>query len=330
MKRYYKIFSVLVSVGLLYFLLTQIKFGDVAAIFARMKLPYVFAAFVMYIAIMFFRVVRFRDLIYNKIGFWEMAAIACSHAFINGLVPARMGEFAYVYYVKKTNKVPIGVNVASLFNSRAFDTLAVIVFMGISLFSIYPSLANGQEVIFLTVAGVILITALFALFVFWETKVLWIFNFFFAFFRLNKSEFGNRLLERVRETLATIAAVREPKLFIRTCFTTIGVWLSIFFMIWFIALGFGVPLKFWENVFAIGIPALVSILPFYSVGNFGVFEGAKSAALVLIGFQKAVAISYSFVSHISEIALGLAPGIIAYIILARKRYDAETSTTTLV
>ena len=237
-----------------------------------------------------------------------------------------MGEFSYVYYVQRTGKVGLGANVASLFISRAFDMLLTVAAMLISIVFVARGLRNAEQLVFLSVAGFIVLLAVFFLFFFWETKVLWAINGFFELLRLKRYAFGSRVLEKVQEIITTIASGREPRLFARTLMWTVLVWAAIYFMLWFIALGLGLPIGFWQSVFMASLPTLASTLPFYTIGNFGLFEGAKTLALTLLGFARELAISFSFLSHIAEIIMFAIPGIPAYLFLVVKKGEGEAQS----
>lgn len=324
MKKYYRIITVGLSLLLLWFLLAQMRFGDIMTLVRKIQLPYLFAAFAVYGAVNAFRAARFWDLTGRHIPLRRMMAITFAHAFVNSIAPARMGEFSYVYYVQRTGKVGLGANVASLFISRAFDMLLTVAAMLISIIFIARELQNAEQLVFLSVAGFIVLLAVFSLFFFWETKVLWAINGLFDLLRLKRFALGSRVLQKVQEVITTIAGGREPRLFIRTFFWTMLIWGAIYFMLWFIALGLGLPIGFWESVFMASLPTLASTLPFYTIGNFGLFEGAKTLALTLLRFTRELAISFSFLSHIAEIIMFAIPGIPAYLWLAVRQPDKTT------
>lgn len=318
MKQYYKYLSALGTLLILYILVSQINFKDVALVFNKIKPEYLLAAFLAYLGLNLARTYRFYRLLHSQVNFWKLFVISFSHAFINSVMPARTGELAYVYYVKREPAVSFGNNVASLFISRAFDTLTVVLFTLLSVSFILGAIADKTRVIFATFTGGALIVALFAFFIFWETKVIWLTDFMFSILQLKKFDAGNKILEKIKEALGAIRDVRTPRLFFDTILSSFGVWVCVYLMAWFVALGFGIQVSFWGAVFMTGLPALANILPFYTIGNFGIFEGSKSLALVLMGFDKELAISFSFISHVAEISLFLLPGIISYLILARK------------
>jgi uncharacterized protein (TIRG00374 family) len=317
LKKYYKYISALGTLAILYILVTQINFADVTLVINKVRFEYLLAAFVAYLFLNLARTYRFYKLLHCQVNFWRLFIISFSHAFINSVMPARTGELAYIFYIKKEPVVTFGNNVASLFISRAFDTLVVVLFTLLAMPFILGAVVDQAQVALAVFGGGALIVAVFAFFIFWETKVIWITDFIFGILQLKKFSVGNKVLEKIKKALGAIKDVRELRLFIDTLLSSVGVWLSVYLMAWFVALGFGIQISFWGAVFMTGLPALANILPFYTVGNFGIFEGSKSLALVLMGFSKELAISFSFVSHVAEISLFLLPGIISYLILAR-------------
>ena len=177
MKKYYKYISALVTIFILYILVAQINFQDMVFVFNKIKPEYLLASFGAYIFLNLCRTYRFYKLLHSQVNFRKLFIISFSHAFINSVMPARTGELAYVYYVKREPSVSFGNNVASLFISRAFDTLVVVVFTLLAMPFILGAVVDKTQVVFTTFIGGALIMALFAFFIFWETKVIWLADF---------------------------------------------------------------------------------------------------------------------------------------------------------
>lgn len=324
MKKYYRLITIALSFLLLYVLVRQIQFGDIKTLLGQTRSAYLFAAFGMYLVMTVLRAYRFWDLTLRAVRFWDMCVLTAAHAFVNSIMPARMGELSYVYYIKKTNRVGLGSNVASLFIARVFDTLIAIIGMLVSIVFVAGELRDTQQMVFLAVAAFVVVFAFALLFFFWEAKVLWLMDFFFELLRLKRFAFGSRVLLKLSDIVRMVSGAREPKLFLRTFLSTTLVWAAIYFFLWFIARGLGLTIGFWQSVFVASLPTLASTLPFYTVGNFGLFEGAKTLALTLLGFLKELAISFSFLSHIAEILMFAILGIPAYIWIALRWSDANT------
>ena len=322
MKRFYKILSLIISLIVVYFLLRQVSVGDIQIVLTNIKLEFLFAATFIYIGMNFGRVYRFYFLLREKINFLKLFNIGFAHALISGIMPARMGELSYIYYIRKSGKVDMGSNLASLFVSRVFDTLAVIVLMLLSLMFISQDVSNIQQVIILSLIGLVLVLALFVALIIWQSKIIWLLSFIFSLFRLNNISWGNKLLLKIQEAIISVGQVRQPKLFLQTISFTALIWMLNSLMFLAIALGFGLEMNFWQAVFIGGLPALAGIIPFYTVGNVGLFEGSAVLGLVLLGFNKEIAIGFSFILHATQILIALIPGIISYIILSKKVYKS--------
>jgi uncharacterized protein (TIRG00374 family) len=317
LKKIYKISSLILTLVILYFLIIQIKPGDIWTVLTKVRWEFLIAAFISYLALNRLRACRFYLLLRKKIGFAEMNDISYAHNFINNILPSRIGEASYLYYVRKSGRVGLGNNLASLFWARILDTLMVIVLTLISLIFIAASVAYFKQAFFLTLAGLAVTAGLFLLFIFGERQIRWLLNGFFALFKLNHSVLGNKILLKFQEAASFAVQMRERRLLASTLFLTVLIWLMIFFRVWLIAQGFGLEFNFWQAIFVGGLPALASIAPFYTIGNFGIFEGSAALGLVILGFNKELAISFSFILHASGILMAALPGLKSYFKLSK-------------
>jgi len=318
MKRVYKILSFIFAAAILYILLIQIDYLDVLTVLRQVKLSYLFAAFGVYLLLGLVRGIRFRFLLQGKIDFLAILKIVFIHGLMINAMPSRTGELSYIYLVRKNSPIGLGSNLASLFVARIFDTLIVVFLMLLSLILAASSFINISQLLPLALIAFVLAVAVFLLFIFWETKVIWLLTLLFSLLRLNRFALGNKVLTKIQEAISSVAQVRQRRVFLTTTLLTFLVWFINFFIIWMTALGFGLNINFWQAIFIGALTTLASIIPFYTIGNFGIFEGSATLALLALGFSSAVAISFSFVVHLIGIAITIVPGIVAYVFLKNK------------
>ncbi len=322
-KKSYQVISIILSLLILYFLVVQIDFRDVSGVLTKVKPGFLIAAFASYFFLNWARSHRFFHLLQKKISFRELFQISLAHNFINSILPARTGELSYIYYTRKTGKVGVAGGLASLFSARVLDTLSVIILMLFSLIFISSSIADANEVLYLTIAGLAVVLALIIFIIFGGSKISKILNAIFLFFsaggKFDRFPIGKKILLKFDEALVLIAQLKTAYLFWSVFATSILIWLLIFLRVWLIALGFGLEINFWQAIFIGGLPTLVSIIPFYTFGNFGIFEGSTTLALVLLGFDKESAISFSFILHLTGILIAALPGLWSYIVLLYKK-----------
>lgn len=319
MKRYYQVISITLSLLIVYFLVIQINFQDVLGVLTKVKPGFLIAAFISYFILNWGRAYRFWILLEKKIGFWELSRISLAHNLINSILPARTGELSYIYYTRKSGKISVARGLASLFSSRILDTLAVVVLILFSLIFIFSEISNAREVLYLTIAGLAVVLALIVFFIFGGSKISKILNRFFLFFKLDRFPVGQKILSKLDEALSLITQLKTASLFWPIFAVTMLIWILIFLRVWLIALGFGLGIDFWQSVFIGGLPTLVSIVPFYTFGNFGIFEGSSTLALALVGFDKELAISFSFILHLVGILIAALPGLWSHTRLLYKK-----------
>ena len=97
-KKYLKWLSFIVSLLIVYFLLREIGVEDIKILLAYIKIPLLAAAFFMYLAASGGKAHRFYFLLGKKISFAKLVNITFAYASITTILPARTGEFSYLYY----------------------------------------------------------------------------------------------------------------------------------------------------------------------------------------------------------------------------------------
>ena len=128
-KKINIIISTVITIILLYFLLSQIKINDVIQIFQNSNFYYLALGFFFYILMGIVRTFRFKLLLKNKLSFFDILPITYVHSLLNSILPVRTGEFSYVYMLKKNNKQSVSRGLSSLIIARVFDFIILISIM---------------------------------------------------------------------------------------------------------------------------------------------------------------------------------------------------------
>ena len=102
----------------------------------------------------YFRTIRMKFLLRQKLKTTKLFPIMLIHNFFSNLLPLRIGEFSFIYYVRKL-KVKTGKALGCLFIARLFDFIAIIVLFFVSLLFIGKLPANNILIVF----GIFLILA---------------------------------------------------------------------------------------------------------------------------------------------------------------------------
>ena len=103
MKRF--LISLIITIGLLYLLFSQITLGQFIETTSKVNLPSLLYALFAYFFVYIFRAFRLKALLQSdKASFWPLLRIAAAHNFFNRLLPVRAGEFSLAHFINKRYK----------------------------------------------------------------------------------------------------------------------------------------------------------------------------------------------------------------------------------
>jgi uncharacterized membrane protein YbhN (UPF0104 family) len=64
---------------------------------------------------------------------------------------------------------------------------------------------------------------------------------------------------------------------------------------------------FWDALFAYSFPVVVSMMPFYMLGGFGVYEGSIAFGLHLVGVPLETSMAIGVLLHVTELLFVVIP-----------------------
>ncbi|MEK7098184.1 MAG: lysylphosphatidylglycerol synthase transmembrane domain-containing protein, partial [Patescibacteria group bacterium] len=240
MKKYCKILSLILTVILVYFLLKQINYADISGVLKKVSWEFLLAAFGTYLMVGWVRTLRFHELLQKQVNFRKLFAIGFVHSFLVSLLPARSGELSYVYFINKSS-INLGSNITSLFVARIFDIFAIAILALLALSLLGKSIVGiGSLALVMAIAIAIgFLFLLLVLSVFWETKVLWIIDLLFSFFKFRKYLIGQNIFLVIRDSLISLRQLRNSRLLLSIIGLTTANWLLVAFSNQLLAIGFG-------------------------------------------------------------------------------------------
>ncbi len=231
--------------------------------------------------------------------------------FLNNLLPARLGEVAFVYLLKADYEVEWGKGVVLLVGSRLMDYLAVtLLFLATGLFG----LSKRDE------------------------PLLWAFIFLaflvlFAFFLMvvrrlsgpieklltpwERNKFGRQILVGFRFlTKAPILSILLPAFI-----ASIVLWVGIFGCFWLILKGLGYSPGFSQVIFGATFSVFSKALPWLTIGGIGAHESGWTVGFMLQGWDKVDAIASGFAVNLFTLITSAIFGIggFVWLELARRK-----------
>jgi uncharacterized protein (TIRG00374 family) len=292
--------SLIISAIILSALLSQISLKDLVTLLKSVDLLWAALGATGYLLALLFRAFRFKWLIPSKdIPLLELFRATVFHNLSIMVLPSKLGEFSFPYFLTKLSGISITKGLASLIASRVYDFFIILItflFASIgfqNLFKINPFL-------------IILLTALSLIFI------------FFAFFHMSSlligfsnvlgklSKWGGPkniksllwVQRKMNEMAEDFYAIKARRAYLPVSLVSFISWIMVFWMCYAFLRGFGIDISFLRVVFGSAMGMMASALPISGFGNWGTLEVGWTAGFLMAGLNKEKAIASGFGVHI--------------------------------
>jgi len=292
-----RIISIVISAVFIWILLTQINLNEIVLVLSKINLNIFVVGFCLYLSSYFFRTLRFKTLLNNKIKFKKLFSIVCVHNLVNNILPARTGELSYIYLIKK-NGISTGEGIATLMIARVFDVIAIslLFFVSVMFVGQLPSILFNA---FYVIAGALAVLILFlGSLVYKGKKVIKLVDKILEKIKLKKFKIIAFLLKKAEETANNFERIKSKKVVFISFITSILIWCSAYSMNYVLLGGMGLDLMMWVVILGSTFSIISTLLPIQGIGGFGSSEIAWALAFITLGLSKEVAISSGFGIHI--------------------------------
>ena len=320
----------MLSAALIYWTLRGISPADVAHRLSEAD-PLLFAAAIVCATAIFpVRALRWRAIlepVAPKVPFgplWRATAIGMM---VNNVLPARAGEFARAYALKKETGIPFATGLASLVVDRLFDAIALLLLAAFALFD--PALSGAQTLggrplsSFATGAGalvLILLLGTYAL-IFFPTQLLRLFELFARRVSPTIEQRGRQVLQTFINGLSVL---RSPARFATVFGWSIAHWVLNAFGMWLAFKAVGITAPFSAALFIQAFIALGTAVP-SAPGFFGVFEYMSIEGLSVYGIGRQQAATWAIGYHLFSFVPITLIGAYYFTRLGVKLRDLQTS-----
>ncbi|AJF61310.1 TPA: flippase-like domain-containing protein [Candidatus Woesearchaeota archaeon] len=292
--------AVAMSVFLVFIMLSRVKIEDIISTLANANLLYLAIFFLLYVLLMVLRTVRFTMVLKNKMSFRQMLPVVLLQNLLLNLIPFRIGELSYIYYVKKIGKQSYHKGISTLVITKVFDLSILIIFFVISVFSLHlASSGFGQSVPYL-VALLALMSLALILLIYQQGIIIRIVE-VFEKIALKISTRLSFFTEQVKTLVNSFEEFKSPKMLAAIFIQSVLIMSVSMACFYFTvnALGFSIPL----NVLIIGstFGVLSNLIPVNGIAGFGTVEGVWVLVLTFFGYPLESAIVLSFSLHIIQL-----------------------------
>ena len=315
MKRL--LISILITVGIIVFLFTQISIKDLYTLLKNMDPFWAILGATGYFLAILLRALRFKWLIHSRdIPFSELFRISVFYHLSLMVLPSKLGELSYPYLLNKISGMSITEGMASLIASRVYDFfifLMIFLFASIGFQSFFK--IHIFFIIFLSAFSIGLTLLVF-------------------FYMSNLLRFLSNLMGRISQRIGTKSskpfqwiqrkiheiaedfyAIKARKTYFPVTLTSLVSWITIFWMFYAFLRGFGIEMSFLKVVFGSTIAVLANALPISGIGNWGTLEAGWAAGFLMVGLSKEKAIATGFGVHIVIFVVCVVMGFICWVSL---------------
>jgi hypothetical protein len=318
--------STVLSAILIWFLLSQVEFEDFAQTFVHIYIPGLLAFSVLSLLGATLRAWRYKVLLQPQhISWGNIYLVTFIRNLFVDLFPARIGAISYIYVLNKSLRYSFESAASS------FVVAFVLDFLTLSPFLVFSILVVGLGTTSISNITLLLIAFLFFVIlflVFWRmTPIARFFLNFYQWmlkvFRQEKRKWAETSVEKIHLTIEELIRIRKRKIDLPLFILSLGIrlvkYLSLYILLFSLLRSHGFSLEnlsFFKTILGITGAEMSSALPIKGIGGFGTWESAWALTLMLMGFEKRVAILSSgihLITNLFEYILGISSILILFV-----------------
>lgn len=298
MKKF--ILSLLVTIGIILVLFTQISIAHLYHLLKNIDPYWAVLGSIAYLLAIFLRALRFRWLIHSReILLPELFKITVFYHLALMVLPSKLGELSYPYFLNKRSGMSMTEGLASLIASRVYDFFIVLIIFLFAIIGFQGFLRINLPLIILL--SILLILSVIFAFFHMNTFLGW------ASILIGKMSGGTRLRNskttqwvqrKIHETAEDFYAIKARKTYFSVSLASMGSWIMIFYVFYAYLRAFGIEVLFLKVVFGSTIAVIANALPISGLGNWGTLEAGWAAGFLIVGLSKEEAITTGFGVHI--------------------------------
>ena len=260
---------------------------------------------------------RFWVLLNRSVSIRVLLAVTLARNLFVDLLPARLGELSYVYFVTHRAGRPLEEGIASLLLALLFDIVALAPLLIIAVLTVTNQLPTGWIILASLVLAVI------ALGIIWISGPIAM----LVATGLDNSRQGSQrawIVMKLRETAKALARAQERGAFLPVFGLSIIVRLCKFGSYFFLVLSIMEPLGytadslgFFRVFLGVVSAELAAALPIHGIAGFGTYEAVWSFSFTRLGLSQEHAIISGILTHAISQVIEYALGACAFLYLMR-------------
>lgn len=228
------------------------------------------------------------------LSFFFSLSIVFMSNFLSSLLPARLGDFSYPWFLKQGLQVRYSDGVSTLVLLRLFDLLSLGILFALSLAAMPLGSRLQVDLWMLAVLLLAGATLLVGIALYAPRRI----RLPIEASETQKKGLKTRGLILLRKVLVALRRTESTSTVVSIGLTSLGVWLSNYFFGLVFVHRLSIVQELGKAFFALNLSNLASILPVQSIAGLGTFEGVWTAAFTLIGVPRQEAFLSGLLLHI--------------------------------
>ena len=292
--------SLFVTAVILFVLLSQISLKDLYTLLRTIDLLWAVLGSIAYLLATLFRALRFKWLIYSKgISLSELFKITVFYHLSLMVLPSKLGELSYPYFLNKISGISMTEGLASLIASRVYDFFIILIIFLFASVGFQSVFKNNLSLILLLVC--LLIGLIFFTFFYMSGFLRWLSKALGKISKGTKSTNAKSILwvqRKMNEMAEDFYAIKTRRSYFPVSLTSLVSWGMIFWTFYAFLRGFGIEVPFTKMVLGSTIAVIGNALPISGIGNWGTLEAGWAVGFLMAGLSKEKAIATGFGVHI--------------------------------
>ncbi len=307
--------SILITAVIIFALFTQISLRDLYTLLINMDPLWAALGSAGYSLAVLFRALRFKWLIHSRdVSLNDLLRISVFYNLSLMVLPSKLGELSYPYFLNKISGIGITEGFASLIASRVYDffiILMIFLFAAVgfqNLFRINP---------FFIILLSILLIGLVLLVFFYMSQLLKLFSIGLVKISEWIGKENSKPIQWVQRKIYEVAedfyAIKARKTYLSVTLASLISWIMVFLTFYAFVRGFRIGIPFLKVVFGSTVAIIANALPIGGLGNWGTLEVGWAAGFLMMGLSKSEAIASGFGVHILVFIVCAILGLICWV-----------------
>ena len=311
MKYWNTILGLFISVAVIGLVLGNLDWDEVTGTFVNVNWGWMILAFIIYLINYMLRTLRFRILLgLKEIPFQQLLGLTNLYGMYLYLLPAKSGEISYPILLKRFLGISYSNSIGTLIAARFFDLVSIGLFLPFVLFSYWNELPSWIRFSGLVCFILIIGTGVVAYFFVNYFKERWLVN------QIDESQAGifSKVKVMVCRILQGLHSIQSRNIYWQIMVLTVTIWLCVQLNFFFIVVGLGYSVSFFQIIVVSIIMVPLTILPLQGYANLGSHEAGWVAALSLFNIPQDHSLNIAVNSHIVLLSFVLMLGFLGFLI----------------